>query len=360
MARRGEGLYLHGKHKNIWWLDCIIHKKRYQLPLGKGISRSVAQELAAIKRAQIIKGEEGIGIKKKDSMFDKAKEEFLKWTKTNKRAKTIYTYRQCLDHLTRSFTGKRLSEIHPFLVEKHKRVRVEAGAPIRANRELAVLKNLFNRCREWNLYEGDNPVTSVKFLKEPKQRLRYLEREEEERLLSTAPEPLRSIIILGTNTGLRVQAEVLILRWEDVDLTRGFLTVQAAYAKSGQTRTVPLNSTVQLTLDQLRPPKGDFVFSKPDGTPYRSIRHPFVGACNRAGVKNVSPHTLRHTFASRLAMAGVDLRTIQELGGWKDLSLVERYSHLSPNHKARAVELISQNSPMFTPIPEVRQLATVG
>jgi site-specific recombinase XerD len=49
---------------------------------------------------------------------------------------------------------------------------------------------------------------------------------------------------------------------------------------------------------------------------------------------------LRHTFASRLVMAGVDLRTVQELGGWSALELVQRYTHLSPGHKAEAVERI--------------------
>lgn len=51
---------------------------------------------------------------------------------------------------------------------------------------------------------------------------------------------------------------------------------------------------------------------------------------------------MRHTFASRLVMAGVDLRTVQELGGWSDLSLVQRYSHLAPGHKAEAIERIAQ------------------
>ena len=74
---------------------------------------------------------------------------------------------------------------------------------------------------------------------------------------------------------------------------------------------------------------------------------------------------LRHTFASRLAMAGVDPRTIQELGGWSSLEMVERYTHLSPTHKAEAVERIAQNSPTgFTtpdrrPRPVSGKLATV-
>ena len=68
------------------------------------------------------------------------------------------------------------------------------------------------------------------------------------------------------------------------------------------------------------------------------VRNSFRRACHRADLVGVSPHVLRHTFASRLVMAGVDLRTIQELGGWKSLDMVMRYSHLSPQHKAEAVE----------------------
>ena len=55
----------------------------------------------------------------------------------------------------------------------------------------------------------------------------------------------------------------------------------------------------------------------------------------------MTPHVLRHTFASRLVMAGVDLRTVQELGGWSSLDLVQRYSHLAPGHLAAAVERIA-------------------
>lgn len=67
-------------------------------------------------------------------------------------------------------------------------------------------------------------------------------------------------------------------------------------------------------------------------------------ACRRAKLSGVTPHTLRHTSASRLVMAGVDLRTVQELGGWKELKMVERYSHLSPKHKADAVEKTLEQS----------------
>lgn len=340
MARKGDGLYQRG---SVWYLDFYHQGERHTFKIGRKIKRSVAAEIAGVKRAEILKGEAGIGHKRKDILFEKAAEEFLAWTKTNKKARTLKDYRQCIEHLKSSFAGKRLGQIHTLDIERHKRRRAEVGACVRANREISVLHNLLNRCKEWGLYEGDNAAGTVKKIKEPQRRLRFLESDEETRLLEHANGYLRSLIILGINTGLRIRAEALLLRWRDVDLSRGFLTVQAAYAKNGKTRSVPLNSRAREVLEQLRErQKGEYVFSKPNGRPYQSIDKPFTAACRAAKLfgTGVSPHTLRHSFASRLAMAGVDLRTIQDLGGWSDLSMVQRYSHLSPTHKREAIERI--------------------
>ena len=220
----------------------------------------------------------------------------------------------------------------------------EKGAPIRANRELAVLKMLFNRCRDWGLYQGENPANRVKLKKEPRQRLRFLEAQEEDRLLDKCREPLRTIILVALNTGLRVHAEILQLRWEDVDLKRGFLTVQAAYAKNGKTRTVPLNSTVRAALARL-PRTGDVVFR------HSSVGKAFRTACAVAGIKGVTPHTLRHTFATRLCENGVDLRLVQEWGGGASLALVQRYSHVTPSRKAEAIEGLARRD-ILSALPE--------
>jgi site-specific recombinase XerD len=71
----------------------------------------------------------------------------------------------------------------------------------------------------------------------------------------------------------------------------------------------------------------------------------------RAGLTGISPHVCRHTFASRLAMAGVDLRTIQELGRWASLSMVQRYANLSKIHKAEAIEKLAETSPAIFTTP---------
>jgi integrase len=178
-------------------------------------------------------------------------------------------------------------------------------------------------------------------------RTRYLTLDEEGRLLAEAREPLHTILLAGIHAGLRVRSEGLTLTWPNVDLARGLLTIQAAYAKTGHTRTVPLNSTLRGALERLKRDgraEGP-VFTRPDGRPVRSFISGFQLACERAGLEDVSPHVLRHTFASRLVAAGVDLRTVQELAGWKSLAMVERYSHVHRPHMAAAVERIATAAP---------------
>jgi integrase len=218
----------------VWYLDCRIRGARYVVKLGKGIKRSVAAEIAAVKRAQILKGAAGIGDKRKDLSFEKAREHFEQWAMSNKKFRTVKSYKECLRRLAESFDRKRLSEISPFLVERHKQTRIQGGAKVRCNREIAVLKNLFNYCRGQKLYEGGNPAEDVKMLREPKRRLRFLEPEEEQRLLDAATSPLKELVIIGINCGLRIEAEALPMRWDDVDFRRSFLTVRPPTRKTAQ------------------------------------------------------------------------------------------------------------------------------
>jgi hypothetical protein len=101
-----------------------------------------------------------------DVDVDDARREFDKWAEANKRPRTVRTYKQCLDALAKSFAGRRLGAISAFDVERHKRSRLEAGVRVMVNRELACLRALYNRCRDWGKYEGDNPVVKVRPVKE--------------------------------------------------------------------------------------------------------------------------------------------------------------------------------------------------
>jgi integrase len=120
--------------------------------------------------------------------------------------------------------------------------------------------------------------------------------------------------------------------------------MQASYAKNGQTRTVPRNSAIHAALSCLKTQAAsEFVFTTRTGVPYTSLRTGFESACTRAGLDDVTPHTTRHTFAARLIASGVDLRTVQELGGWSSLWMLECYGHVAPRERRRPWKDLSRH-----------------
>ncbi len=78
------------------------------------------------------------------------------------------------------------------------------------------------------------------------------------------------------------------------------------------------------------------------GTPYRNVQRSFNSAMKRAKISDFRFHDLRHTFASQLVMAGIDLTTIRELLGHKTLTMTLRYAHLAPSHKVKAMEILNE------------------
>jgi len=108
-------------------------------------------------------------------------------------------------------------------------------------------------------------------------------------------------------------------------------------------RHIPLNTTAILALEGFRK-RGDGsgrVIRNLQGETLAGPRYWFEPALKKAKVHRFSWHCLRHTFASRLVMRGVDIRTVQELMGRKSISMTVRYSHLAPKHTLAAVELLA-------------------
>jgi integrase len=181
--------------------------------------------------------------------------------------------------------------------------RARAAAPVAVNRELAVLRSLYNRCRE-DLRIYDGPTPRIKLLKENGGRLRFLDVDEEKALLAAAAEPLRTIILLGVHTGLRIKSEALQLQTADVDLARGLLTVPAA-----EEWPEPNGAGQQHRARGARQKTRGTRQRAPVRAPRReaipvSIRRRFRVACEATGLQDVTPHALRRTFASRLGDGG--------------------------------------------------------
>lgn len=215
------------------------------------------------------------------------------------------------------------------------------------NRYLALLKLTF-RLAEKNGKIKVNPARLLRMRKENNARVRYLNQykpsptkigylagctDEETRLRTVIrteyPHHLPEFEI-GLNTGMRC-SEQYRARWPDVDFARHILTVRQS--KHGEKRFVPLNSIALAMLEflQARAPEteGDHVFVSMKNEPLTGNRHWFEDAVIKAGIRGFTWHDLRHTFASRLAMAGVDLRRIQELMGHKTIQMTCRYAHLA-------------------------------
>ena len=228
------------------------------------------------------------------------------------------------------------------VLRTHIKERQAAGAqPGTINKELGFLSaaiNCYNLDHSTNL---NNPVRGLK-LREPEGRLRYLTRDEYARLLSVTDGYLRDFIILGVQTGMR-RGELNKLRWDRVDLEQGLINLRSEDTKAGKPRSIPINREAREVLEQ-RKVQGEspYVFpgTKPPCEYLADPKRSFQSACKRAGLTDVTPHILRHTTASWMAIAGVPMLEIQKILGHSSMQVTMRYAHLAPGHLRAAVDAL--------------------
>lgn len=184
-----------------------------------------------------------------------------------------------------------------------------------------------------------NPASKIKRKPEHNDRIRFLSTEEELRLTKVIREHWPHYLptfILSIHTGMRA-SEQLGLRWSDVEVDGRILTLWKT--KPGKTRHIPLNSVALEQFQGLqKSAKPGFIFRNTKGEQLRATRDWFEPAVAKAGLTDYTWHCNRHTFASRLVMAGVDIRTVAQLMGHSTIQMTMRYAHLAPEHNAAAVE----------------------
>jgi integrase len=150
---------------------------------------------------------------------------------------------------------------------------------------------------------------------------------------------LRPIIITAMNTGMR-RSEILSLKWEQVDFSRG--AINLLDAASGEERQIPINDVLAETLSGIvRIIESPYVFVDSHGKPYNHIREAFSSACRRIGVTDFRFQDLRHTFASHLVKAGIEISTVSKLLGHKSVAMTLRYSYLAPDQMKAAVNALN-------------------
>jgi integrase len=270
------------------------------------------------------------------------------------------------------FLTRRLGDITPFALETWRTKRRRQGREdTTINRDLDALRAALSKAIEWGVLT-EHPMKKVKRTKvDARGRIRYLDADEEQRLrqalrdrdqarrdgrdrfnqwrkdrgyksigdLGIYADHLTPIVLLAMNTGLR-RGELLALRWADIDGVTQVLSVRGITAKSGLTRHVPLNSEARQVLKtwQACSPTQDLVFPGPNGKPMFSLKTAWMKLARAAKLSDFTYHDLRHHFASKLVMAGVDLNVVRELLGHSNIGMTLRYAHLAPEHRAAAVE----------------------
>lgn len=335
---------------NSFYFDFWERGERYAGRIGP-VNRTVAGDIERKIRADVVAGKH-LPSKRQDRMFDKWADEFIKIKEGDPAVKprTVTRYEGAMDHLKAAFSGKALGDLSSFIVKKYMKDRLaEEKGPTKAtvNREIACLRHCLNLAVDRGLLSS-NPLTRpgdrVRLLKEDNARVRYLTEAEEGRLLAACNSQLRPLVLTATHTGGRA-SELLGLKWTDVNFDKRTIRFLASYSKSGETRTVPISDTLYAELESLKlsqDPPSDSVFCSRDGLPYKSYRTAFATACRNAKIEDFHFHDCRHSFASKLIMRGVDLVTVKELLGHKNITMTLRYSHLSHEHKQRAVAVLDQ------------------
>lgn len=332
------------------------------------MSEGYSEKLATIVRAERIRsmrhGEELPQQKQKAPTFKSLAEKYLKWSSENKSRGGMEDKSRYENHLKDRFEGKYLDQISPFDLERMKSEMLKAGlAPKTVSHLLGLIRAMYNKAADWNLYQGPNPVRKVKMPVIQNARDRFLTFEEAEVLLRELKrnprvkkeyreleDPrLHDITLLSLHTGARA-SEIFNLKGHDVDFQNGLITLRDT--KNTETRHIPMTEAVREMLKRRIPqePSG-YVFTDTKGAKIREVSNAFDRVVNRLGFnKNVDDsrrrvvfHTCRHTFASWLAIQGTPLYTIAKLMGHKSISMSERYSHLSPDHKKESIGRLEQS-----------------
>lgn len=342
-----------GKTDSTWYIEYYYQGEQCREKVGRkkdGVTERMAKESLKSRMGDVAKGKFDIAQTKSYPTLNKLVTEYLEWSKVHKRS--YERDAASAKHIKAYFGNKRSNEVSPWLLEKYKAKRrdeIIAKYPDKdekdvslasINRELAFLKTVYSMGIKWEKID-QNPVKGIKMFKE-KSVERYLEVDEINALLkaceSSKNRSLKGIVATAVNTGMRLR-EILYLRTKDIDFKISIINIEDS--KNGDRGKVPINDFLKGILkEHLKSHKHEYVFCDSGGKPYDDIRYSFTAALKTEGIESFRFHDLRHTFASQLALNGVDLYTIQKLGRWKTLSMVMKYAHLSPEHQQTAANVL--------------------
>lgn len=224
------------------------------------------------------------------------------------------------------------------------------------NKYMGILSKTYNLGIAQKLV-SENPVRNIKKQREPNYKVRYLTKEEEERLFNSINKEiivtgrdrkikyikpykhLEPIIICALQTGMR-KSEILELKWSNIDFEYGY--IELLETKSGQSRKIPISEKLNSILCDLKQNNNEYVFVNPQtNTKYKDIHNSFKSVKNEANINNFRFHDLRHTVATRMVEKGIGLVEVKDILGHSKIETTMRYAHPVPSRKLDAIKVLN-------------------
>jgi integrase len=356
--RRWRGVFEKVPGSGEWWIRYVDAQGRYRRE--KAGTKGTAIDLVRKRKTEALQGKKlPEKLRRRVVRFAELADDASKYSETNNAGYVSDKYR--ISKLKEEF-GERPAESIP-IADFRSFFESQDWEPGTYNRIRTVLFAIYRLGIENKKVES-NPAKLLKRRKVSDDRVRFLNQFQPLptnidylKLLDTEEGRLRAVIehhypehmdelVIAVNTGMRRSEQYLRIDWSCVDLARKDLLIPQS--KNGQGRHLPLNAEARSAFERLRQrlisdgptpivPEGP-IFVGRGGERLLGARHWFEDAVKKAGITNFTWHDLRHTFASRLVMADVDIRTVAELMGHKRIQMTMRYAHLAPEHKLVAVE----------------------
>lgn len=331
--------------------------------LSEGYSAKIASDLRSNRIRNIRHGDELPKDKQKAPYFKEVAKKYNEWAEKNKTRSgrdDNYLYK---NHLSSAFDEKRMDEISTFDLERLKNSLVkDEYAPGTVKHCLVLIRQIFNKAILWGMYKGDNPIKGIKLPNLQNQRERFLKYDEasllldelkvdyssrkksEEKNLTEKKDPqLHDMALISLHCGLRA-GEIFNLKGQDLNFENNLINISDP--KNKENRKAFMTKAVKAALSKRVPESPhEYIFKdRKHGGKITSISHAFGKTIDKLAFNNgitdrrqmVTFHTLRHTFASWLALQGETILTIKELLGHKTLAMTARYAHLMPEHKRQA------------------------
>jgi integrase len=321
------------KDSPYWWVKFVHGGKRIQQSSGTA-DKAKAREYHDKLKASLW-DQERLGIKPRRTW----QEAVVRYLQEMSHKASHHADRSHLVWADKYLGGMALDGINRDVLDRILSARQSDGvANSTVNRTMEVIRAVLRKAA--NEWEWLDRVPRVRMLQEPKRRVRWLTRDEADRLIAALPGHLAAMVRFSLETGLR-RANVTGLEWSQVDLARRTAWIHPDQAKARKAIAVPLSAAAVVVIREQLGKHSAHVFSY-RGHPVRQVNtKAWRAGLQRVGIENFRWHDLRHTWASWHAQAGTPLHVLQELGGWECVEMVRKYAHLSTAHLTEYVDRVS-------------------